>query len=258
MREVRRLAVLVSLGLTALLGACDGDDGGEAATECARGDTQPCTCDGGAAGTQVCGAYGTWAACTCQSPADVSDISEDAPEDTTPDVVILPDGAECHPDCEGKACGFDGCGGLCGTCGEESNCLDGQCMSCDASTCCAYPFGEKQDAKPIGAACEHDLECAYGECLLPGEDGNLTNDLFGFCTRGCDCNEREASRLTEDEEDVYECLVPPGSQGSLKHVVPKCSTVEDCEAVDPGWTGCALGLPGTAAKLCTALAEDTE
>ena len=42
----------------------------------------------------------------------------------------------CEPDCAGKECGDDGCGGSCGGCGEEEQCLDGQCHTaggCSAS-----------------------------------------------------------------------------------------------------------------------------
>ncbi len=33
------------------------------------------------------------------------------------------------PDCEAKDCGDDGCGGVCGGCGEGEECTDGACVS---------------------------------------------------------------------------------------------------------------------------------
>ena len=35
----------------------------------------------------------------------------------------------CHPDCDGKQCGDDGCGGVCGTCQLPAWCEDGQCIT---------------------------------------------------------------------------------------------------------------------------------
>jgi Cys-rich repeat protein len=34
----------------------------------------------------------------------------------------------CIPDCTGKSCGDDGCGGSCGLCPTGHNCIDGQCI----------------------------------------------------------------------------------------------------------------------------------
>jgi hypothetical protein len=38
----------------------------------------------------------------------------------------------CVPSCSGKVCGDDGCGGLCGTCGQGQYCSEGICLSFDA------------------------------------------------------------------------------------------------------------------------------
>ncbi len=47
----------------------------------------------------------------------------------------------CHPQCEGKTCGDDGCGGTCGTCGDDEMCsAEGQCIaeSCEETTLEAF------------------------------------------------------------------------------------------------------------------------
>jgi hypothetical protein len=90
--------------------------------------------------------------------------------------------------------------------------------------------------------CEADADCMYGKCMLPGESGNLTNTVFGFCTRGCDCENATDSQLTDTEKQDYLCLYPPGNQGGWHHVVGRCTV---CDQMDPGWTDC--GLPGTGA-----------
>ena len=35
----------------------------------------------------------------------------------------------CTPNCEGKVCGDDGCGGSCGTCSDNQMCKEGQCVA---------------------------------------------------------------------------------------------------------------------------------
>ena len=40
----------------------------------------------------------------------------------------------CEPQCDGKACGDDGCGGPCGSCDQGVPCVDNQC-SCVPKTC---------------------------------------------------------------------------------------------------------------------------
>jgi len=47
-------------------------------------------------------------------------------------------GDECVPDCAGKQCGDDGCGGDCGTCTDDEVCVDSQCQepgACDSVVC---------------------------------------------------------------------------------------------------------------------------
>jgi len=111
------------------------------------------------------------------------------------------------------------------------------------STDCLYPFGSADLGQDFGQACEADADCAHGTCLLPGMDGNVTNAVFGFCTRGCDCDDAADAKLSS-EDDTYHCVYPGGcfigeSQGAWRHAVLKCSTVEDCQAVDARYTDCA-------------------
>ena len=119
-------------------------------------------------------------------------------------------------------------------------------------TVCIYNYLGEVAGKDFGESCTSDSECAFGECMQPGDTGNITNDTFGFCTRGCDCNNDEASQLDPDVKEVLECLYPPGNPGSDRHVVIQCTSVDDCTAVDSGWTDCATS-DGTVQKVCKAL-----
>jgi hypothetical protein len=41
----------------------------------------------------------------------------------------------CVPNCSGRVCGDDGCGGSCGTCAANQVCrVDGACVSCNCVT----------------------------------------------------------------------------------------------------------------------------
>ena len=120
-------------------------------------------------------------------------------------------------------------------------------------TQCDFSYKVKNaGGKDLGVSCTSDSECEYGVCLKPGATGNLTNSQFGFCTRGCDCDDNTDSRIPEDEKDFYSCLYPPGNQGSQHHVVLKCNGVADCTAVDPAWTSCATPSSGGARPICQA------
>lgn len=44
------------------------------------------------------------------------------------DVCHCVDAETCRPDCEGRECGSDGCGGTCGTCNGGLGCVQGECV----------------------------------------------------------------------------------------------------------------------------------
>jgi len=68
----------------------------------------------------------------------------------------------CHPDCSGKSCGRDGCGGFCGTCATGLACDEGVCVclpACDGRTCGDDGCGGSCGACAEGEACGIDGEC---------------------------------------------------------------------------------------------------
>ncbi len=108
------------------------------------------------------------------SPEDLS--PEDALPDTLPDVE--PEEVVCEPDCAGKDCGDDGCGGSCGECEEHYECQDGGCLyqpwcgdgSCDTD------LGESCATCPADCLCGANALCIGGEgtgCVCaPGYAGD--------------------------------------------------------------------------------------
>ncbi|MCC6623498.1 MAG: agmatine deiminase family protein [Deltaproteobacteria bacterium] len=91
---------------------------------------------------------------------------------------------ECEPQCDGKSCGDDGCGGVCGTCDAGVPCLDGACRSdcadcdpgeigCDGTVawmCMAGAGG--CHAKQTFDCASQGLFCTAGDCVAdPVEPG---------------------------------------------------------------------------------------
>jgi hypothetical protein len=125
-------------------------------------------------------------------------------------------------------------------------------MACDQltgddgpTTSCVRGYDATVTAQDFGQACTADSECVHGSCLMPNADGNITNNVFGFCTRACDCETSggDAASIASSDPD-YHCVYPGGcfvgtSQGAWRYAAPKCSDVSDCEAIDARYTDCA-------------------
>lgn len=126
-------------------------------------------------------------------------------KDVKPDEV-------CVPNCKGKECGPDGCGGVCGYCAYGQLCsLEGKCHANSCQTQCVAVVGGKEVVKECGpdgcggycgycvvegqkcgtdgfcydAACQPDCAKKNKEC---GPDG--CGESCGFCEPGEWCNEQ--------------------------------------------------------------------
>jgi hypothetical protein len=86
----------------------------------------------------------------------------------------------CAPQCDGRACGDDGCGGSCGTCAAGVGCVDGACrqdcsdctpgeIACDGTVAwiCNDPVDGCSTTLRIDCA-DRGLTCEAGDCV-PGE-----------------------------------------------------------------------------------------
>lgn len=135
--------------------------------------------------------------------------------------ACAPDGScgACTPDCNGKTCGDDGCGGLCGTCGDPSRpiCEGGQCVGlcdptplrCASSVCGDDGCGGSCGTCPAGESCAggqcfpivDPLSCrgrcgqTLGQCACDVDcatRGDCCADVAAECPAGCvpDCNNR--------------------------------------------------------------------
>lgn len=176
-------------------------------------------------------------------------------ETCCPDGANCLDQACCTPDCDGKQCGPDGCGGECGTCAEGEVCLEEQtcCIpDCDGKECgfdgCG---GECGDCLPDGI-------CLQDQCCFPDCDGKMCGDdgcdsQCGFCGVselcindqclpdpqfvGCSDGTREGFMIIDDYPLLAACGGAwdiPGIHGTI----PACSQEAGNTGVNPMGTGC--------------------
>lgn len=99
--------------------------------------------------------------------------------------------SECMPDCAGKVCGSDGCGSFCGQCGVGDMCdPDGQCVDACAPDCIGKSCGPDGCAGSCGACVGAQFCDAGGECQMPCT-GDCTGKSCGDdgCGQSCgSCN----------------------------------------------------------------------
>ena len=69
----------------------------------------------------------------------------------------------CTADCEGRACGSDGCGGTCGACDEGQACVSGQCVVDCVPRCDGRQCGDNGCGGVCGE-CPEGFGCAFGVC----------------------------------------------------------------------------------------------
>ena len=100
-------------------------------------------------------------------------------DDWTEERPALGEGCDCAPQCGGKECGDDGCGGSCGECDAPE--------SCEGSVCVCVPACEDKECgdDSCGGSCGPcgvDQTCQAGLCVGEGDTG-------GTCTPQCDGRE---------------------------------------------------------------------
>lgn len=132
------------------------------------------------------------AAASDAAAADADVAEADASAGGTDALVIdVPPVGPCVPDCNGKVCGGDGCGGSCGTCqfvaGKPFCSATGQCVAnncvpdCTDSECGDDGCGGSCGTCPAGKGCT----LHYCQALTAGE--SCEGYCGGFAPSGCSC-----------------------------------------------------------------------
>ena len=116
------------------------------------------------------------------------------------------EGPECVPACEGKDCGGDGCGGLCGSCGANESCTAGLCAcvpACEGKTCGDDGCGGSCGLCASGESCVEGGCVCVPTCTAPGCDTScdgVDDDCDGTPDDACDA----------DQDGVIDLLEPEG------------------------------------------------
>ena len=173
-------------------------------------------------------------ATTCQDafPVMCDDYDQDGCLEWGPPVPC-PQGLECAEGkcvcvtkCDGKACGDDGCGGICGQCNPDSYCDDsGLCQPC-GNEVCGGPCGDCEsgyfcDTQGLCQTCAtecNDVECGPGPCGgdcgacptgLQCNDGKCTVPCFPVC-EGKQCGNDHCCGTCGECSGGTVCQDPPG------------------------------------------------
>ena len=161
-------------------------------------------------------------------------------------------GGGCVPDCEGKKCGGDGCGGVCGACPPGHACTAaGACEPTCTPDCTNKVCGDDGCGGSCGE-CAEGQNCSGGICevtVVVGDscngityEGCCDGEVLKYCEGGAvkvgDCS-AEPSCGWDGANSFYNCGTGGGADPSGAH--PKACTapcVPDCAAKECGGNGC--------------------
>ena len=156
----------------------------------------------------------------------------------------------CVPDCKGKECGSDGCGGQCGQCPKGDTCVKGKCMTCypdcKGKECgddgCGGSCGKCPDkyvckngmCEPCKPGCAIETSCGTDECGNPcWQPGELPCTPPGEVCRDNTCIPCEPYCVNR-ECGSDECDGSCGKCGPCEQCISHhCKPIPDCEAPEP-------------------------
>jgi hypothetical protein len=127
----------------------------------------------------------------------------------------------CKPDCSGRACGPDGCGGRCGDCAPDQACAGGACVD-DA---CA------------GVRCDACSACADGRCVALAEGAACEDG--DPCTVRDTCRAGKCSGVALDCDDGFACTIDrcDAQSGECRHARNAACCDDDAGCPDGGAAG---------------------
>jgi len=152
-------------------GKCEqGEDKQTCCKDCPCSEGEACAGDNGC---ESCKTLCEWAAAKCGK------VLECACGECDPVTEVCQDGqCKCVPDCTGKQCGDDGCGGSCGECQEtQHECQNGQCVcvpDCSGGNECG-----SNGCGAMCGVCSGGKVCAENKCWECWDKDNEEDD-------GCD------------------------------------------------------------------------
>ena len=157
---------------------------------CASGISECCDnacCFGSCYGEELCCQEGTiFCGGECRPGECGSD--SDCPEGSICDPSTY--SCVCTPNCDGKTCGDNGCGGQCGSCPDGQSCQNGVCgcsvgflctdgachACCEGANCATFYGGDTECWACVSGTCAY-----YGGFCSSGTCGTSSADVIGHC-----------------------------------------------------------------------------
>lgn len=113
---------------------------------CRAGAEEPCACASGGSGRRRCQPDGAWAACVCAGA--------------------------CTPQCAGRVCGDDGCGGPCGACTGDTRCEAGRCVARTVSACAPVDLGSRLGTSVATGTTAAGTTAHTAPCVMTSQDAS--------------------------------------------------------------------------------------
>jgi len=131
-------------------------------------------------------------------------------------------GGTCAPDCAGKTCGDDGCGGSCGTCPNGQTCTaSGTCQGGTPSPECATLPAEGECQGTVVRWCEGAQLQTY-DCAAQGKVCGMKAGVGNTCVDAGSCTPQCAGKSCGDDGCGGSCGACPEGQ--------TCTAAGACEA----------------------------
>jgi len=153
-----------------------------------------------------------------------------------------PDTGTCTPDCYGKQCGDDGCGGSCGSCGYTETCSYGVCIGGSSCTpdCYGLQCGDDGCGGSCGS-CSYSETCSYGSCVSSYTGSTNSGAL---CSDTTSCQSGEQCMLFDEYATYGMCL------GQCTTVGDYCATGSSSQLAI-----CALTSQSAGGNFCAFICE---
>ncbi len=156
----------------------------------------------------------------------------------------------CIPDCSGKTCGDDGCGGACGFCGDGTSCLGGSCAmtgGCETSFCNGH-----------GTCAAADVQCTCASGYAGVTCNQCASGLVGYpkcvapCTDVAQCDDKDGCTLdicAENQVCIHPVITCNDGNACTDDV---CDPVAGCVQTPNAAVICEDGNACTTGDICDA------
>ncbi|MBI5547489.1 MAG: hypothetical protein HY901_26705 [Deltaproteobacteria bacterium] len=159
----------------------------------------------------------------------------------------------CTPDCTGKDCGDNGCGGSCGTCAVAQRCVANKCAGCDLALMDCLGFEMKCGDDPatgcVCGTCSSEEYCSGGSCAYcarPLCNGAccLEGELCNASTLACQACQSQCQGKTCGDDGCGGTCAPgcqPNQACSAQGTCATCTASCGTRKCGPDKDGCSCG-----------------